>query len=47
MKIKYVGVHDSELVTGNGSGVYSKVNILEFSLNKVKIYVILENLQGL
>ena len=50
MKIKYADVHEPELVTGNGFQVYSKVKILEFmniTLNKVKIYIISENLQGL
>ena len=30
VKMKYAGVHEPELLTGDGSRVYSKVKILEF-----------------
>ena len=42
-----MGVHEAELVTGNGFQFILKWRFLDFTLNKVKIFVILENLQGL
>ena len=46
VKIKYAGVHEPELVTGNGSQVYSKVKILEFYPEKVKICVFFGKFTG-
>ena len=42
-----MGVHEPELVTGNGFQLILKQRFLDFTLNKVKIFIISENLQGL
>ena len=47
MKRIYVGVHEAELVTGNGFLFILKQRFLDFTLNKVKNFVISENSQGL
>ena len=42
-----MGVHEPELVNRNGFQLILKQRFLDFTLNKVKIFIISENLQGL